>query len=193
MENRVLRIATRLPLAGLVRHGIYAGKGNKRLFALKTTDVPNLRHELRTKGFPYAVHLHDNRVIREHGGQAVHLGLVNLHRPRKTGELAGGFLYKHLGYLRPGNKHNDGFGAFIHLCSVLVFENIAVLFAPFTVSFGKGLSAVFPNAVGVPEGINEIHHFCVTSLRTGLSKHLRIPGKDSSSRAIKLFEGLEAS
>lgn len=126
-------------------------------------------------------------VLWELGSQAVHLGAIGLHGVRNAGKLVRSLLNQQLGCFRCRNQHHGRFGEGVNLFSLALLEDVAVPLAPLLVTLGKGVQTVLSDAVYMPEGIVKSTHFCVPSLRTGLSKHLRMPGNDCSCSAIKLL------
>ena len=73
-------IAPYVLVAGLVGHGINTRESNQSLLPLKAAHIANLCHELRTEGLSNTVHLHNHRVLRQHGRKALHFCTVGLHR-----------------------------------------------------------------------------------------------------------------
>ena len=73
-------IAPYVLVAGLVGHGINTRESNQSLLPLKAAHITDFCHELRTEGLSDTVHLHDRRVLRQHGRKALHFCAVGLHR-----------------------------------------------------------------------------------------------------------------
>ena len=55
-------------------------KGNQRLLPFKAVHIADLSHELRAEGLSDTVHLHNYRVLRQHGRKTFHFCAVSLDR-----------------------------------------------------------------------------------------------------------------
>ena len=72
-------ITARTIVAGFAWRRVNPRKGNKRLLTIKAAYIADLRHKLRSEGFPDTIHFHDDRVFRELRCQLVHLTAVSFH------------------------------------------------------------------------------------------------------------------
>ena len=140
-------VAARAVVARFARCRVNVREGNKRLLALKTTDITNLRHELRSEGFPDTVHFHDGGVFRELGSKFVHLTAVSFHAAGDRRELVGGFLNKCFrdgGFL---HQHDSGLCQGVYLGGFLHAELVTVSFAPLAVTLSKSVLAAAADAI----------------------------------------------
>lgn len=62
----------------LVRRSIYSRKSDQRIFASKSADIANFRHQHWTGNLAGALHPHNNFVFRKKGSKASHLSAQNL-------------------------------------------------------------------------------------------------------------------
>ncbi len=99
-------------ISGIVGRCINAGIGHKSLLRVKTADIANLRHKLRTGSRANAEHPHNNGILRQSGGQCLHFLFSVAKCSRGCFELRHSLFHEKL--CGAGHRHNanvsTGFG-----------------------------------------------------------------------------------
>ena len=113
---------------------------------------------------------------------SLHFCAVSFHRTWGTGELVCGFLYEDFVIPDLGTR-TTAFLARAYTSSVLLYLKKW----PWRLNHSDNVQKMRCSSVSSHGPRAKSTHFCVPSLRTGLSKHLRMPGKDCSERASRLL------
>ena len=103
------------------------------------------------------MHGHDGIELGELTGQAQHFGTDGFNGFRNGEQLSGSFLDQQFCGLGLAYEGNDLSGFCVYLRGFVRVEVVAVAFAPFAVTFGKGCTTDGRNAFGMPEGRGKVN------------------------------------
>ena len=142
----------------------------------KAADIPDLSHQLGSHGFADAGHGHDGLILRELGGQPVHLGAVGLHRAGDGVELGNRFPDQQFAGVRLGYQRKLLPGVRVQVDGRLLGEVIAVTLAPLPVSLHKGALTDPGDTVHMPEGVHIVHPFLAAVRPHRAVKYWLAPG-----------------